>query len=111
MARDGDGLYVVALAGYEFPLAQFKHRKLLWRTKISCPARGLVMADTLPTMVVIGAPYIGRATSRPVWVNASDKFKPVIRIGNPKVEEYLDSGQLPVYEEGAAPARGGGGGK
>ena len=103
-----DGLYVVALAGYEFPMTQPKHRKMLWRTKISCPARGLLLADTLPTMLVIGAPYIGRATGRPVWVNASDQFKPVVRIGNPKVEEYLDSGQLPVYEEGAAAARAGG---
>ena len=106
-----DGLYVMALVGYEFPVTQPKHPKLLWRTKISCPATGLVLADTLPTMLAIGAPYIGRETGRPVWVNASDKFKPEVRIGTPKFEEYLDSGQLPVYEEKAAPAKAGHGGK
>lgn len=93
-----DDLYVVALAGYEFPVKEPKHPKLLWRTKISCPARGLVMSDTLPTMVAIAAPYIGRETGAPVWINASDKFKPEVHIGNPKFEGYLDSTPVPVYE-------------
>lgn len=93
-----DDLYVVALAGYEFPVKEPKHPKLLWRTKISCPARGLVMSDTLPTMVAIAAPYIGRETGAPVWINASDKFKPEVHIGNPKFEGYLDSTPMPVYE-------------
>jgi hypothetical protein len=99
------GLYVVALAGYEFPMEQPKHPKQLWQTRISCPATGLVMADTMPTMVAIAAPHIGNETRRPVWVNASDKFKPEVRVGNPKFEEYLDSGQLPIYEKEAAPAK------
>jgi hypothetical protein len=107
----GGDLYMVALAGYEFFETQPEHPKLLWKTKISCPATGLVMADTLPTMVVIAAPFIGRATSRPVWVNAADKLKPSVRIGNLKVEEYLGSGELPVHEEKAAPAKTGRDGK
>jgi hypothetical protein len=98
-------LYAAALAGYEFPVQQPKHPKLLWRTKIACPAAGLVLADTLPPMLVIAAPYIGRETKGPVWVNASDKFKPDVRIGDPKVEEYLDSDQLPVYEAKAGRGR------
>ncbi len=107
----GDHLYVVALAGYEFPMKQPKRPQLLWRTKISCPARGLVLADTLPTMLAIAAPYIGRETDRPVWVNASDKFKPDIRIGNPKVEEYLDSVPVPAIDKEVAPPQGGRSGK
>ena len=94
----GGDLYMVALAGYEYSETEPKHPKLLWKTKISCPATGLVMADTLPTMVVIAAPCIGRPTSRPVWVNAADKLQPRVRFGNPKVEEYLGSGELPVHE-------------
>jgi hypothetical protein len=107
----GGDLYMVALAGYEFFETKPEHPKLLWKTKISCPATGLVMADTLPTMVVIAAPFIGRATSRPVWVNAADKLKPSVRIGNLKVEEYLGSGELPVHEEKAEPAKAGRDGK
>jgi hypothetical protein len=57
-------------------------------------------------MVVIAAPFIGRATSLPVWVNAADKLKPRVRLGNPKVEEYLGSGELRVYDQNAAPAKG-----
>jgi len=101
----GDDLYVVALAGYEFPVAQPKHLKLLWRTKISCPACGLVLADTLPTMVSIAAPYIGRSTAVPMWVNAANRFKPDIKIGNPKFEEYLDSTAMPIFESGPAAAK------
>jgi hypothetical protein len=100
-----EAFYVVALAGYEFPVKEPKHPKQLWQTRICCPAAGLVMEDTLPTMLAIAAPYIGNVTSRPVWVNASEKFKPDVRIGNPKFEEYLDSGPLPVYEAKAAPAK------
>jgi hypothetical protein len=106
-----DNLYVVALAGYEFPMQQPKHRKLLWRTKISCPSRGLAMADTLPTMLAIAAPYIARDTREPVWVNASDKFKPEVRIGSPKVEEYLDWVPAPVLEGETAPPKGSRSGK
>jgi hypothetical protein len=107
----GGDLYVVALAGYEFFQTEPEHRKLLWKTKISCPATGLVMADTLPTMVVAAGPFIGRATSRPIWVNASDKFRPDVRVGKSKFEEYLDSSQLPIYEKEAVPAKARGGSK
>jgi hypothetical protein len=103
--------YVAALASYEFPMEQPKHPKQLWQTRISCPSAGLVLADTLPTMLAIAAPYIGTPTRRPVWVNASDKFKPDIRLGDPKFEEYLDSGPLPVYEQKAAPDKDKGGSK
>jgi hypothetical protein len=104
-------LYVIALAGYEFPVKEPKHPKQLWQTRICCPSPGLVMVDTLPTMLAIAAPYIGNVTSRPVWVNASDKFKPVVHVGNPKFEEYLDSGPLPVYDKKDASATTGRDGK
>ncbi len=97
-------LYAIMLAGYAFPVARPKPPQLLWRTKVSCPATGLVLADTLPTMMTIAGPYIGRDTKLPVWVNASDKFKPEVRIGDLKVEEYIDSGQMPIFDrESLAP--------
>jgi hypothetical protein len=106
-----ESLYVVALAGFEFPVTQPKHPKLLWRTKVSCPATGLVLVDTMPTMLTIAAPYLGRATSRPVWVNAADKFKPAVRIGNSKFEGYLEPGRPPANQQNDAPAKKGNGGK
>ena len=106
-----ESFYVVALASYEFPVKVPKHPRQLWQTRICCPAVGLVMADTMPTMLAIAAPYIGKVTNRPVWVDASDKFKPDIRIGNPKFEEYLDSGPLPVFDKKAVQAKTGSDGK
>ena len=97
-----DQLYVVALLGFEYPIKEPKHPHLLWRSKVGAPARGLVMADTLPTMLVIAAPYLGHDTPRPVLVRASDRFKPTVEVGPPKFEEYLESGQLPVVDLSAA---------
>ena len=93
-----DDLYMAFLLGYDLDAAQHKQRRLLWRTRIAGPARGLVMADTLPTMISIAAPHIARETSAPVWIRASDKYKPVIKIGDPVVEEYLGSGPLRIFE-------------
>ena len=93
-----DDLYMAVLLGYDFRAAAHKERRLLWRTRIACPSRGLVMADTLPTMLSIAAPLIARETEVPAWIRASDKYKPVVRIGNPVVEEYLDSGPLPIFD-------------
>jgi len=93
-----DQLYVVVLVGFEYPVKVRKHPQILWRSNICCPARGFEMAETMPTMLAIAAPYIGHDTPRPVWIKASDKFKPNVQIGNLKLEEYLDSGQLPVVD-------------
>ena len=95
-----DDLYVAALTGYDY--AEFaKHSKAvpLWKTRISCPSRGLAMNETLPTMLAIAAPYIGRETTRPVWADASDKYKPDIKLGNPVLEAYIDSGKMPVINQ------------
>jgi len=100
-----EDLYAITLAGYAYPAHPPKGAELLWRTRISCPARRLALADTLPTMLATAGPYIGRDTPRPVWMKVSDKFKPDIRIGNPKVEEYLDSGQWPILDAKTAAAK------
>jgi hypothetical protein len=93
-----DDLYMAALLGYDFQSAAQKQRRLLWRTRIACPARGFVMADTLPTMISIATPMIARETKVPEWIRASDHYQPSITIGDPKVEKYLESGPLPIYD-------------
>ncbi len=94
-----DDLYMAVVLGYDFAAAAKKHRLLLWRTRIACPSRGLVMADTLPTMISIAAPLIARETAVPSWIRASDKYEPVIRIGEPVVEGYLGPGPLSSADE------------
>lgn len=92
-------LYMAVLIGYDLTAAERKERRILWRTRIACPSRGLNMADTLPKMVTIAAPLIARETEVPAWIRATDRYKPVVTIGDPVVEEYLGSEPLPVVDE------------
>ncbi|MBI5381243.1 MAG: hypothetical protein HZA31_05025 [Opitutae bacterium] len=93
-----DDLYVAVVAAYDYQSVVNKEKKLLWTTKISCPARGFVLGDVLPSMLAIAGPNIGRETAKPVWVNASEKFKPEVKIGDPVIVEYLTSNKLPVVD-------------
>lgn len=103
-SASGDDLYVAAIAAYDYRAFAQKKKELLWITKISCPSIGLQMDETLPTMLAIAAPNIGRETAQPVWVNASDKYKPDVKIGDPKLVEYLDKAKLPIIDAPANPA-------
>jgi hypothetical protein len=93
-----EDLYVAAIAAYDFKAATEKQKVLLWTTKISCPSRGLAMPETLPAMLALAGPYIGRETTIPVSVKASDKLKPEVKIGDPTVVDYIDNTKLPVVE-------------
>lgn len=93
-----EDLYVAAIAAYDYSAATRKEKVLLWTTKISCPSRGLGMPETLPVMLALAGPNIGRETPKPVAVKATDKFKPEVRIGDPTVVEYMQSNAIPVAE-------------
>jgi hypothetical protein len=93
-----EDLYVAAIAAYDYSAALRKEKTLLWTTKISCPSRGLSMPETLPAMLALAGPYIGRETTIPVSIKATDKFKPEVKIGDPTVVEYIDNAKLPVVE-------------
>ncbi len=91
-----EDLYVIAVSAYDYAAMARKEKLLLWTTKISCPSRGLAMPETLPAMLALASPYIGRETARPMSVRASEKFKAEVKIGDPQVVEYLQSTPLPV---------------
>jgi hypothetical protein len=93
-----EDLYVAAIAAYDFAAATRKEKVLLWTTKISCPSRGLAMPETLPVMLALAGPNIGRETPKPVSVRATDKFKGEVTIGDPIVIEYLENNKVPVAE-------------
>lgn len=101
-------LYVAAVSGYDLQAAQQGKAKMLWSTKISCPSRGFWLADALPAMLTIAGPNIGRETARPVLARAGDRFQPNIKLGDPKLEEFLDSGELPVADSRKLPEKAGG---
>jgi len=93
-------LYVAVVAAYDVNLRDSRHAVLLWNTRISCPARGFWLPEALPAMIAIAGPYIGRETPKPVWIRATEKFKPDIRLGDTKLMEYIDSGKPPLVEFG-----------
>ena len=98
----GEMLYVAKISAYEFKPAAPAKPRMLWTTRISCFARRRVMDAT---MVMIGGPNIGRDTPRPVWTRASEHFKAEVKLGEPKLEEFLDSGRLPVVDLSAGPPK------
>ena len=98
-----EDLFVAAISAYDYAAALRKEKALLWMTKISCPSRGLGLPQTLPAMLALAGPYIGRETEKPVSLKATEEFKAEVKIGDPTVVEYLDTNQLLVVEA-AAPA-------
>lgn len=93
-----EDLYVAAISAYDHAAALRQEKVLLWTTKISCPSRGLSLPETLPVMLTLAGPHIGRETARPVHVTAADKLKPEVKIGDPTVIEYLEKNPLPVID-------------
>ncbi len=93
-----EDLYVVAISAYDFAAAAESKKVQLWTTKISCPSRGLALPETLPAMLALAGPHIGRETAKPVQIKAADKFKPEVRIGDPITVEYMEKTPLSVVE-------------
>jgi hypothetical protein len=93
-----EDFYVAVIAAYDAAAMMRKEKKLLWTTRVSCPSRGFWLPDVLPTMMAISGPNIGREMNRPAWVNASDKYKPDVQIGDPVLVEYLDKNAPAVVD-------------
>jgi hypothetical protein len=101
-----DDLYVAVLASYDLVNPDPHKPKLLWKTKIGCPALGLVMDQTLPAMLAIATPHIGRETTTPVWINASEKFKAEVKVGTTTVKEFIAADKVQVIDSsGIKPAK------
>jgi len=93
-------LYVAIVSAYKAELNRNGHGEMLWSTRISAPARGFWMPEALPPMLAIAAPYFGRETAQPQWIKASEHFKPEVRLGNPRLVEYIEESASRVKNEG-----------
>jgi len=100
MDTASDNLYVAVVSAYGTKLDARGNAVLLWKTRISAPARGFWLPEALPAMVAMAAPFIGHETDRPLWVKATDKFKPEVRLGDLKVVEYLKGTEKTIVEVG-----------
>ncbi len=100
-----DNYYVAVVTAYDMAAARQKGPpRKLWTTRISCPSRGFWLEEVMPTMLSIAAPNFGRETDRPVWIRASDKYQPDVRLGELKLLEYLGP-EKPAVATGDDPAK------
>ena len=95
-----DDYYVAVIAAYDVNLPDLKHARMLWNTRISCPSRGFWLPEAFPGMLAIATPYVGRETTKPVWLRATERFNPEVRIGDLKVVEYLENNHTAVVNAG-----------
>ena len=94
-----DDLYIAVIAAYVPGERASETPVMLWQTRVSTPSRGFWLPEVMPAMLAIASPYIGQETAKPVWVRATDKFKPDIQLGDTKLVEYIQ-GRAPVVEIG-----------
>lgn len=94
-----EDFYVAVIAAYDLEsLRQNKKKKLLWTTRIACPSLGFNLPETMPAMLAIATPHIGRETSTPVWKRASEHYRPDVKIGEIQLVEYLKDSPLAVVD-------------
>ncbi len=99
-----EDLYVIVVSAYDLEAALDRKRQPpLWVTRIAAPSLGFSFGNVLPAMLAIGGQQFGRDTERPVWVNASDKFKPSVHLGELQLLEYMKGETLPVADVSDAP--------
>ncbi len=67
----------------------------LWETRFACPATGLALDETMPTLIKAASLNFGRETAKPVALNATDYFGGHVDFGEFKVlgtEDHLPAG-------------------
>jgi hypothetical protein len=79
-----DRLYLMVAAFDAQALAK-KQKKLVWRTRISIESRRTSLPESLVVMLDSAAPYFGRSTDLPVFVDDNVRRKAEVKIGTPVV--------------------------
>ncbi|ACB77155.1 hypothetical protein [Opitutus terrae] len=95
-------LYVISILALDRAAAVEGKTRLLWHTKVSCPAIGLALTPTLKQMARQAAPHVGRETAQPVWVTAPPR-EGRVDLGELKVIETIDPDVLPITDADDGP--------
>ena len=98
----GDDLYIAVITAYDANSKDAKDPIRLWSTRVATPSRGFYLDEALPNMMAMAAPFIGRDTPKPVWIGATDKFRPEIKLGDTKLVDYIQSSANSVVDVGAS---------
>ena len=79
-----DRLYLFIGAFDALALAK-KQKKLLWRTAMSIESRRTSLPEALPLMLASAAPWFGRDTAMPVFVDDAARRQAEVHVGTPIV--------------------------
>lgn len=93
-----EDFYVIVVSAYDLTALRDKKKNLLWMTRIATPSLGFELGASMPAMLAIAGPHFGRETERPVWMSASEKFKPNVKLGELQLVEYLGDAPLEVLD-------------
>ncbi len=61
-------LYFVIISAYDHDALARNERRLAWRTHLTVDALGVPMTETLPALIVSGAPFLGREMTEPATI-------------------------------------------
>lgn len=92
MDAANSNLYIASIQAFDLEKLDAGKQVLLWHTRIACPANGLTMASTLPTMLVAAGPFIGRETKTPVWRDATELKNANVEAGEAQLLEFIGPG-------------------
>jgi hypothetical protein len=65
MGQITNDCYYVVISAFDYASVVRGKQQLLWRTKLTTLARGVSMADTIPTLIANSAGYLGREMNEP----------------------------------------------
>ncbi|HVS52634.1 MAG TPA: hypothetical protein VHD62_09785 [Opitutaceae bacterium] len=101
-----DDIYFVVASAYDYAALGHGERKLVWRTNMTVSARGISMKESLPTLIVTAAPYLGRDMPEAQIVNHKIK-RWGVNVGTPTVIEsdVRIPAAAPAAPKSAAPAQ------
>ena len=91
MEAVNDNLYIASIRAYDLKALDAGTEKILWHTRIACPATGLTMNMALPTMIKLATPMIGVETKKPVWRTPAGFMSEHIEIGPARSVEFIES--------------------
>ncbi len=85
-----DPRYFVTVTAYDFDAFYRQHKAIaLWVSRMSVPQGRFDLAAALPTLVSSGAPFFGRETDKPKWLDVPEGAQGKVDVATPVVKEYI----------------------
>jgi hypothetical protein len=85
-----DDRYFVVISAYDCASVARNHPRLVWRVRMSTWANGASMADSFPTLLRGGAPYIGRNFDAAQFLSIPKVRAGTVTVGAPRVIESAE---------------------